>query len=304
MIKRIFGLFVAFLVAVTLLLGTSPAPAQAATLKERLKSAWVPSLCGHPAGYLVNGKLPGVAPNMGGVFLDSKLSKTGKLIKKKPAGAAAVLHCNQGGIGWPDHVIYYDSNLKVIGHLDTGTLGETPGRQVVASVSIKKRTATVRVAAVPLQDDNELWGSSKATLTYRYSGSKKKMVKKKSTVYKEVATAKKVISLIKKGKKKEAQKYAAKSVIADLTKAYNASKDGKGKKSIDLEGCYGIYNENFFSDQFNLPYGLGYRSCVFTSPVYDGDSIEGMTVVHAGFRMNHKYWGRWYADASVSESEG
>ena len=304
MFKRFVGLVMACLVVATALLGGTPAPAQAATLKERLKSAWVPSMCGHPAGRLVNGKLPNIEPNMGGVFLDSKLSKTGKLIKKKPAGAAAVFHCSQGGIGWPDHVVYYNSKLQVIGHLDTGSIGDRPGRQTVAGVSIKKRTVKVRVAAVPLPKDNELWGSSAATLTYRYSPSKKKVVKKKSVVFKEVATAKKVMSLVKKGKTKAARKYATKRVISELRWAYNASKNKKGKKSIKLNGCYGIYSDHFDSIESDTPYGLGYRSCVFEAPVYDEGYYAGETVVYAGFRMSHKYWGRWYADKSVLENYG
>lgn len=304
MFNRFVGLVVACLIVATALLGGTPAPAQAATLKERLKSAWVPSMCGHPAGRLVNGKLPNIAPNRGGVFLDFKLSKTGKLIKKRPAGAVAVFHCSQGGIGWPDHVVYYNAKLKVIGHLNTGSIGDWPGRQTVARVSIKKRAVTVRVAAVPLPKDNELWGSSAATLTYRYSPSKKKMVKKKSVVFKEVPTAKTVMSLVKKGKTKEARKYATKRVVSQLTWAYKASENKKGKKSIKLKGCHGVYSDHFDSQEFDMPYGLGYRSCVFEAPVYDEGYYDGDTVIYAGFRMSHKYWGRWYADKSVVENNG
>lgn len=78
-----------------------------------LLSAPVPSLCEHPAGTLVDGKLPGAAPNLGGVWLawankrEASTVALGDLDGKPGDEIAAVINCNRGGVGWPDSVLIY-----------------------------------------------------------------------------------------------------------------------------------------------------------------------------------------------------
>lgn len=153
-------------------LATVPTAQAATTLtsKKQLKSVSVPSMCDNPAGTLKDGELPGYY-----VSLDYAKSKLGQI---KPGGgkeAAAVFHCSQGGIGWANHIVFYSSDLKVIGHTDLASVGVTAGRQLVQSVSISaKGTVTARVIAVPLKGDNELWGSAGAKLTFKWDAKKKR----------------------------------------------------------------------------------------------------------------------------------
>lgn len=75
----------------------------------RLSSAQVPSLCEHPAGRLVNGKLPGIPEIDGFVAID--------LTMRPPVDAdfdgdganetIAVADCSRGGVGWPTSLLLY-----------------------------------------------------------------------------------------------------------------------------------------------------------------------------------------------------
>src|ERR1044072_985372 len=80
-------------------------PAAAAT---PLDNAVVPSLCEHPAGRLVNGALPGIPENMGSVTLQPETVITGRIRGGAGQERAAVVGCNQGGVGWPENVLLYD----------------------------------------------------------------------------------------------------------------------------------------------------------------------------------------------------
>lgn len=73
-----------------------------------IKSARVPSLAGNPAGRLRDGKLPG--HEYPRVYV--KRYVFGDLDGKGGRDAAVVVQANQGGVGWPDHVLLYTANKK------------------------------------------------------------------------------------------------------------------------------------------------------------------------------------------------
>lgn len=139
-----------------------------------LKNVPVPSLCDHPAGKLKGGVLKGNGHN-GDVVLDQSLSRLGHVIPGQPGGAAAVFHCSQGGIGWPDYVLFYSNQGKLVGTFDSGEVGSMPGRQQIGQVVIRDNEVQVTIEAVPLEEDNELWGSSMATAIFQWSSIKAEM---------------------------------------------------------------------------------------------------------------------------------
>lgn len=283
-------------------LATVPTAQAATTLtsKEQLKSVSVPSMCDNPAGTLKDGELPGYY-----VSLDYAKSKLGQI---KPGGgkeAAAVFHCSQGGIGWANHIVFYSSDLKVIGHTDLASVGVTAGRQLVQSVSISaKGTVTANVIAAPLKGDNELWGSAGAKLTFKWNSGKKKVTRTATKVYDDTTgIAKKILSLTKAGKVSQAKKYAttsiAKSLAADWKYMAKKNKTAKRKGKITIGGCGGTFSTykgtNFYKD--NVPYG--YRGCmvIYTWPMPKGavEQYSSWWVMTLNHKNADKNWTSWYA---------
>ncbi len=76
---------------------------------SEITSAPVPSLAGNPAGRLRNGELPG-RTQYPQVYV--KQYVFGDLDGKGGRDAAVIVQANQGGVGWPDHVLLYTANAK------------------------------------------------------------------------------------------------------------------------------------------------------------------------------------------------
>jgi hypothetical protein len=80
-----------------------------------LRGAEVPSLCGHPAGRLVDGRLPGIPVTRGFVSLDltgdlrgrDRLPVTADFDDDGVPEALVVADCSQGGVGWPNSLLLY-----------------------------------------------------------------------------------------------------------------------------------------------------------------------------------------------------
>lgn len=107
--RRVVAILAGAAVAATVLLLTTTS-ADAATQRltvKALKSAWVPSLCGQHAGHLVDGKLPGIPVSQGEVRLRSAKVAFGRFRANGPREAAAAFTCNQGGVSWPEYVVFY-----------------------------------------------------------------------------------------------------------------------------------------------------------------------------------------------------
>ena len=277
--------------------------AQAFTSTSQLKSARVPSMCDNPSGRLVNGKLPGHY-----VYLDQKKSKLGQIRKGGGKEAVGVFECSQGGIGWPDHLVFYGSGGKIIGHYDTGFVkqkGTYAGRQTVQSVSIsKKGVVTVNVIEVPLKGDNELWGSAGAKLTFAWDAKQGRVVRKSTKIYSDVkGTAKKLISLVKAGKTKQAKSYASAGVVKELSYYWKdikkQNKTAYRKGSMKLGSCGGEYSGGAWSGAYGY-YLFGQRGCVvtFVWPLmhkHDSQDYGLDSLLVFGHKSSDKKWKSWYA---------
>ena len=282
--------------------------AQAFTSTSQLKSALVPSMCDNPSGRLVNGKLRGHY-----VYLDQKKSKLGQIRKGGKKEAVAVFECSQGGVNWPEHVVFYGSGGKIIGHYDTGFVkqkGAYVARQTIQSVSIsKKGVVTVNVIEVPLKGDNDQWGSAGAKLTFAWDAKQGRVVRKSTKIYSDVkGAAKKLISLVKAGKTKQAKSYASAGIVKELSSIWkDIKKQNKAayrKGSIKLGSCGGQYSGGAWGDVYQ-DYLFGERGCVVTinwpMSKKDLEMESGVTdfLLVFGHKSSDKKWKSWYATSFV-----
>ncbi len=103
----------------------SAAPAPSLALADLL-TADVPALCDHPAGTLVDGALPGIAELAGSAGLPSVLidelhsgaesseyALIGSDLDEQPF-LAAIMHCDMGGVSWPNTVVVYDADMTPV----------------------------------------------------------------------------------------------------------------------------------------------------------------------------------------------
>ncbi len=100
----------------------SPTPDAPRFALAELQAIRVPELCGHPAGVLVDGRLPGIPEAQGRVMLAPLLAEDvaagaeesdGAVIGADAAGEpflAATLYCDQGGVSWPNVVVVWDAD--------------------------------------------------------------------------------------------------------------------------------------------------------------------------------------------------
>lgn len=104
---------------------SAPAAEQArpAPSPTELLGAPVPSACGHPAGTLENGRLPGIPQQEGYVAIstDSSGVVTPTLEDALPDGTPvtfATLTCSQGGVEWPEIIVAYAAGPTLVGYVD------------------------------------------------------------------------------------------------------------------------------------------------------------------------------------------
>lgn len=99
---------------------------------DGLLSAPIPSSCGHPAGDLVDGYLPGVPEEQGGAGLDYSVidalhagQSDSPMIAygaTEQAAVASAVQCSQGGVGWPTIIVVWDAEWNLAGFADLGEI--------------------------------------------------------------------------------------------------------------------------------------------------------------------------------------
>ncbi len=147
--RRRCPVFVAAFAAALVATGGATAVAATAPINlNELRSAHVPSLCGHPAGKLVNGSLP-LPANTGVVTIPavtgaqgSSVIAFGDLNHDGARDAAVVVECDQGGVSWPDSIQLYTHGTKRLGGISLDKISHGD-RDYVHSVSIRKDVVTV-----------------------------------------------------------------------------------------------------------------------------------------------------------------
>lgn len=252
--------------------GAAPAAAKAGLSKASMRQAVVPSLCGHPAGRLVDGSLPGIAANMGGVWLDTVT--IGRVGGRRLAVAS--ISCNQGGIGWPGNIVVYSSPDQIVGSFPLSEF-TSGGRQGVSRVRITKGKITVRIRAIAAPDDNDLWGTRSGLATFSWSKRQRKVVLSKLTVYTEKRAAARLLAAVQNGDARTARKYATPTVVSELMTHPH-------RPRFELGNCVGVDSPEW-SDW--AAHRLGVRQCLVH---YD---VGVLALV-----MDHRTWNTWQATAA------
>jgi len=131
-----------------------PTPGGRAVTFEYLQRAPVPALCEHDPGQLSNGELPPQEGHRGnvGIALNYETGAYKVAFGDLTGGAgdaAMVIHCNAGGVGWPETVQLYTAGPKLdiagptrLGGIDLGDLTHG-GREIVTDLSISDGVAHV-----------------------------------------------------------------------------------------------------------------------------------------------------------------
>jgi hypothetical protein len=121
---------------------------------EYLQRAPVPALCEHDPGQLRNMQLPPQEGHRGevGIALNYETGAYKVAFGDLTGGggdAAMVIHCNAGGVGWPETVQLYTAGPKLdtagatrLGGIDLGDLTHG-GREIVTELSISDGVAHV-----------------------------------------------------------------------------------------------------------------------------------------------------------------
>jgi hypothetical protein len=133
---------------------TVPTPGRGAVTFGYLQRAPVPALCEHDPGQLKNGQLPPQEGHRGNVDIALNYN-TGAYkvafgdLTGGGGDAAMVIHCNAGGVGWPETVQLYTPGAQLstvgprrLGGIDLGDLTHG-GREIVTDLSISDRVAHV-----------------------------------------------------------------------------------------------------------------------------------------------------------------
>jgi hypothetical protein len=133
---------------------TVPTPGRGAVTFEYLQRAPVPALCEHDPGELRNGQLPPQEGHRGnvGIALNYNTAAYKVAFGDLTGGAgdaAMVVHCNAGGVGWPESVQLYTAGPQLstagptrLGGIDLGDLTHG-GREIVTDLSISDGVAHV-----------------------------------------------------------------------------------------------------------------------------------------------------------------
>jgi hypothetical protein len=159
---------------------TVATPGRGAVTFEYLRRAPVPALCEHDSGQLRNGQLPPQEGHPGNVEIALNYNTAAyKVAFGDLTGgggdAAMVVHCNAGGVGWPETVQLYTAGPQLatagprrLGGIDLSDL--THSREIVTDLSISDRVAHVTwMANGP--NDGECCPTVKMMADLRWDGS-------------------------------------------------------------------------------------------------------------------------------------
>lgn len=208
---------------------------QAATLTStyQLLNAPVPSVCGHPAGTLVQGKLPGIPTGQGVVKLRFG---TARLIPVASGGTGAVaaIECNQGGVPWANHVVVWDRNKKVIGHFDLKRMS-TYSRAYITRFAMSKGTIYGYMTGIGAADEAACCYTRTARVALGWSSASRRYIVRSRHIYYETTYARLLVDAVNKGDRTRALRYGTATAVKQL---WNFRGVGGGMKLMRCGDTY------------------------------------------------------------------
>jgi hypothetical protein len=155
---------------------STPSPVATPLTVEQMRSAPVPSVCGQPAGKLSDGTLGTPGGGKGGVTIatygaDSQPAFLAWQGADGAAYAALVVDCDQGGVAWPPHVIFYSAGPTVLGEVDVAKVVGN-GRQVVEAIAPATNGVQLSLANTYGSDEDGCCGTVDAIAEFTWNGSK------------------------------------------------------------------------------------------------------------------------------------
>jgi hypothetical protein len=249
-------------------------------------NAPVPSLCGHPAGTLTKGSLDAPGANTGGSQIaglkDGDWQQLSFHAWQEADGqqyAALVMDCNQGGVGWPPHVVFYAAGPTVLGEVNVAKVVGN-GRQSVHA--LQPVTDGIRLSLTNTYQNGEdgCCGTADVIADFTWNGSK--------------ATGTQVQRLTERASAKEAFFAALKGDRATIMKLYNI--DGLNE-ALDFKKLIYISDPNKWSQDFSC-------ESASTDQLFDGQDRKYDRVCHfapknaylaAFVAMGHTGFGQWQA---------
>jgi hypothetical protein len=203
-----------------------------------LGNVQVPSLCGHPAGQLVDGHLPGIAAGQGAVWFTGKAA-IGQIQPGQAPGAVAAMGCDQGGVGWPDTLVMYDAQGNLIGHRGLATITRS-GRETVRRVRIGNGQIRVQVIGMKTDaDDCEACAQGSALVTLRWAADRGQFVVEGKRIFRERSAAVRTVRAVREGRRKVALRHSSRRVVDQLFRM----RQQKGR--LSMGPCIGRNHEGF-----------------------------------------------------------
>jgi hypothetical protein len=264
----------------------------------QLESAHVPSLCGHPAGRLVHGVLPGIAAPAGRVALAATPTHHGAatlaygdLNHDGVRDAAAVVLCRTGSTSRPSSIQLYTARGKRLAGFDLAAYTHRP-TDVVSKVTIVHDVVFVHWTANQHGD-----APGVPTLDYavqlRLVGHK--VVASHAQSYKDAYVAETLERAAFVDKKSTLHALATPKVAAQLVAAEKRHSIGA------VFSCYGSPLRDSWRgqtlDAFHL-YGAAFPAWGKTSERYCV-SLNYVPSTWSVIRMKHVGWRQWKADLFV-----
>jgi pimeloyl-ACP methyl ester carboxylesterase len=194
-----------------------------------LLSAPVPASCTHPAGVLVDGKLPGIPQNHGNMQLrwlgdpssKPKYLALGDLNGDGHADAATVLDCNAGGVSWPEIIAFYTAGPKLLGSVGLDSIN-LHGHSAGENDFVNKMSYSNGAIDVSWETEQDGDAAARPTLAYsatlRWNG--RSIVYSKLSATTEVGTAQQFLADLRKGDTSAAADLAAPGVAADAANQF------------------------------------------------------------------------------------
>ena len=188
---------------------------------EELETLPVPSMCGHPAGTLVGGRLPGIAPGAGEVVLAAinnpdrakSLAVFGDLTADGVPDTVVVVNCSDAQGQGPDSVLVYDSQATLLGGIG---LDRVTNRRDNDVYRVKIANGKARVDWRTTRDgDSICCPTVDATAIFTYDTGKRALQPGKLVSYTEVGPASKLFNAVRAGRKDKATLAIAPADIVD-----------------------------------------------------------------------------------------